>query len=419
MSSPQSCARRFGALAIAVAVTVAVGSTVAAGPAGAGRATPAAGPAAQIRNAGGSTAIADSYLVVLRAGTAARAAVDRAAADLTGRYGGTIGYRYTSAVRGFSVAATATQARRIAADPAVAFVEQDHRVALDDTQLNPPNWGLDRIDQRELPLDTSYTYPSGGGTGVRGYVVDTGIRLSHQDFDGRAVTGVDLVDGGAADDCNGHGTHVAGTLGGTTLGVAKRATLVAVRVFDCIGAGNVSRVVAAVDWITANAVKPAVVVMSLGYVAGTGDPSGALESAVSSSIGTGITYAVSAGNDNGDACTKVPARVAAAITVAASEKDDGTWPSSNEGPCVDLFAPGENIASAGHESDTQVWGRSGTSMAAPHVAGAAALVLAAHPTWSPAQVRDRIVGQATPDTLDWVGPDTANLLLYVGPGLTG
>ncbi|WP_428966784.1 S8 family peptidase [Micromonospora fluostatini] len=410
MRLAQSRLRRIGAFAVACTVVV----VAASGPASAG-AAPAEGTPA-IRNAGGTTAIADSFLVVLRDDTADRTDVARTAERLTGRYGGTVGHHYSAAVRGFSIRTSAAVARKLAADPAVAFVEQDHVVRLDGTQTSPP-WGLDRIDQADLPLDASYTYPTNAGAGVHAYVVDTGIRLTHQDFGGRAVSGVDLVDGGTADDCQGHGTHVAGTVGGTTFGVAKQTTLVAVRVFDCIGAGALSLVVAAVDWITANAVQPAVVVMSLGYFVADSDPSGTLQSAITTSIGTGISYAVSAGNNNDDACVKTPALIPAVITVAASQADDGTWPSTNEGSCVDLFAPGLNVLSAGHQSDTQQVYRSGTSMAAPHVAGAAALVLAAHPTWTPAQVATRIVGTATPNTLNWVTPGTVNLLLHVGPAL--
>jgi subtilisin family serine protease len=420
MRPARTVLRRFATLATAVTVLVAsTGSTASAAPgtgaAGSERDTgAAAAPATRLRLAPADAAIPDSYLVVLRDTGLARADVGRTATALTARYGGTVGHRYTAALRGFSVRASAAAARRIAADPAVELVEQNRTVQLDDTQLNPPSWGLDRIDQLDTPLDNSYTYPGSAGDGVHIYIVDTGIRLTHQDFGGRAVNGIDLVDGGTADDCHGHGSHVAGTAGGTSYGVAKLSTLVAVRVFDCIGAGGLDRVVAAVDWITANAVHPAVANLSLGYQVSS-DPAGTLETAVNNSIASGITYALSAGNDNGDACAKTPSRTPAAITVAASQSNDGTWPSSNEGPCVDLFAPGLNVVSAGHSSDThQVW-RSGTSMAAPHVAGAAALLLSADPSLTPQQVRDEIVAEATPDTLNWVTSDTVNLLLHVGP----
>nr|MDT0660527.1 S8 family serine peptidase [Micromonospora sp. DSM 115978] len=403
--------RRFSTLATVTTMLVATIGTAAT--ATTSRADTDVTPA-RFRSASADTAIADSYLVLLRDSGLSRADVGRTAAALTGRHGGTVGHRFTAAVRGFSVRASAAVARRIATDPAVELVEQNRLVHLDDTQPNPPSWGLDRIDQLDTPLDNAYTYPASAGDGVHIYIVDTGIRLTHQDFGGRAVNGIDLVDGGTADDCHGHGSHVAGTAGGTAYGVAKQSTLVAVRVFDCIGAGPLDRVVAAVDWITANAVHPAVANLSLGYQVSS-DPPGLLETAVNNSIGTGITYALSAGNDNGDACAKTPSRTPAAITVAASQRDDGTWPSSNEGPCVDLFAPGLNVVSAGHSTDThEVW-RSGTSMAAPHVAGAAALILGEDPSRTPQQVRDEIVAGATPNTLNWVTPDTVNLLLHVGP----
>lgn len=394
------------------AVVAAAAAMVVLTAASASAATPEPSTA-PIRGVGGPTAIQDSYIVVLKDATAGRAAVERTATSLVGAYGGIVEHRYSSALRGFSLRAGKAAASRLAADPAVAFVEQNHVVELDDTQSNPPSWGLDRVDQRTLPLSASYTYPTTAGSGVRAYVVDSGFRFTHRDFAGRAVSGVDLVDGGQADDCHGHGSHVGGTLGGTTFGVAKKVTLVAVRVFDCGGFGDVARAAAAVDWITANAVRPAVVNLSLGYPVGA-DGGGVLDTAVSRSIGTGITYALSAGNDRIDACAKSPSRVSTAITVAGSQRDDGTWPSSNHGACVDLFAPALNIVSAGINTDTEAWNRSGTSMAAPHVAGAAALILQAHPTWTPAQVQSEILRQATPNVLRWVTEGTPNLLLYTG-----
>jgi len=381
--------------------------------------TPIAEPG-EILGADTSHAVPGSYIVVLREpdGMNRNAAeINRAAAELTRRYGGEVTHHYTTALAGFAVRATAEQARRLAADPAVAYVEQDQVIRVDGTQIDPPSWGLDRVDQVDLPLDDSYTYPDSSGAGVHVYIVDTGIRLTHHDFGGRAISGIDLVDGEAADDCNGHGTHVAGTVGGTEYGIAKQVTLVAVRVFDCMGTGDLSVVLAAVDWITANAVHPAVVNMSLGYNVPDRDPEGSLQAAVTASIATGITYVVSAGNLNGDACDRTPARTPEAITVAASQANDGSWPSSNQGPCVDLFAPGASILSAGHMDDTEVRSRSGTSMAAPHVAGVAALLLAENQTWDPQQVRDAIVADAVPDTLTWIDPNTVNLLLRVPPPL--
>ncbi|MEJ3749433.1 S8 family peptidase [Actinomycetes bacterium KLBMP 9797] len=366
---------------------------------------------AAIHNAGGPTAIPGNYLVVLKEGGTATAA------RLTARYGGTVGHRYTAALHGFSVRTSEAAARRLAADPAVAFVEQDHRVrAADATQLNPPSWGLDRVDQRNRPLDSSYTYPSSAGAGVRAYVIDSGLRITHQDVVGRATHGIDVIDGGAADDCYGHGTHVAGTLGGTAYGVAKSVSLVGVRVFDCQGFGSMSTTVAAIDWVTANAVKPAVANMSLGYLRAN-DTADTVGTATRGLIASGVAVVASAGNDAGDACTKTPAYVPAALTVGYTwNTDDSAAYRSNEGSCVDLFAPGQNIVSLHHTADNATNVRDGTSMAAPHVAGAAALLLGANPTWTPAQVHSAIVANATTGVVTELDdPATPNRFLYVPP----
>jgi hypothetical protein len=304
---------------------------------------------------------------------------------------------------------SAQQARRLATHPDVAYVQQNQKVRLNATQPNPPSWGLDRIDQRNLPLDNSYTYPT-LASDVHAYVIDTGIRLTHTDFGGRAVGGVDEVTmGGTADDCNGHGTHVAGTIGGASYGVAKGVTLVAVRVLDCAGSGTTAGVVAGVDWVTANAIKPAVANMSLG-----GPPDPTLDSAVANSIASGVTYGVAAGNSNSDACGQSPGRVSTAITVAATDNNDNRASFSSFGPCVRVFAPGVNITSAWNTNDTATNTISGTSMATPHVVGAAALILAANPNWTPDQVRSKIVGNATPDKVVGPGSGSPNLLLYTG-----
>jgi subtilisin family serine protease len=308
---------------------------------------------------------------------------------------------------------TARQARRMAADPAVAYVQPNvvHRAS--DTQANPPSYGLDRIDQRNRPLSASYTY-STTASGVHAYIIDTGSRTGHQDFGGRAFSGFDAVDGGPADDCNGHGTHVAGTVGGTAHGVAKGVQLVAVRVLNCQGSGTTAQVVAGIDWVTANAAKPAVANMSLGGGADT-----ALDNAVRASIGSGVSYAIAAGNGLFglfplDACTQSPARVAEAVTVSATDSSDRKPSWANRGTCVDVFAPGISITSSWSTSDTATNTISGTSMATPHVAGAAALYLATHPAATPAQVSSAITGNATAGVVVSPGSGSPNRLLYTG-----
>jgi subtilisin family serine protease len=406
MTLPFVSRRRFAALGLA---TVAV--TVAAAMAGApASAAPAEG---QIRSAGGATAVAGSYIVVFKDTEVARTEVGKTARDLAAQHGGSVARTYGAALRGFEAKVSAKAAARIAADPAVAYVEQTHAVHIQDTQTNPPSWGLDRIDQRNLPLNSSYTYPS-TATNVHAYIIDTGIRFSHNDLGGRATSGFDAVDGGTADDCNGHGTHVSGTVGGTSYGVAKGVALVGVRVLDCGGNGTTAGVVAGVDWVTANAVKPAVANMSLG-----GGADSTLDTAVRNSIASGVTYGIAAGNGNvlgvrQNACNYSPARVTEGITVGATQNTDGAASFSNYGTCVDMLAPGVNITSAWYSSNTATNTISGTSMATPHVVGAAALVLAAHPSWTPQQVRDELVNTATSGVVTNVGTGTPNLLLFVG-----
>ena len=346
----------------------------------------AAEPIGTIRAAGGATAVPDSYIVVLKDSAVARDRVGDTAKRLSGRHGGAVARTYGAALRGFEVKVSASAAARIAADPAVAYVEQNHTVSISGTQTNPPSWGLDRIDQRNLPLDSSYTYPN-TASNVHAYIIDTGIRFTHNDFGGRATSGYDAVDGGSADDCNGHGTHVAGTVGGSTYGVAKAVQLVAVRVLNCSGSGTNAGVIGGVDWVTANAIKPAVANMSLGGGANT-----ALDNAVRNSIASGVTYGLAAGNDSGaNACNTSPARTTEAITVGATTNTDARSSFSNFGTCLDIFAPGSSITSAWYTSNTATNTISGTSMATPHVVGAAALVASANPGWTPAQVRDYLV----------------------------
>lgn len=344
--------------------------------------------------------------------------VDQAVDFVLGQVGGgLVTHRYRHALTGFSVQLPAQVIPLLRALPLVKHVEQDQVVSLGATQVSPI-WGLDRIDQRNLPLDSAYTYRDSAGQGTHVYVVDTGIRTSHSEFGGRVGTGRNFApnsgslffastDPANTADCNGHGTHVAGTVAGTQYGVAKRTTVYPVRVLGCNGSGSNSGVIAGVDWITANHRKPAVANLSLG-----GGDSTSLDNAVRQAVAAGVTFVVAAGNDNRDACSGSPNRVAEALTVAASDNQDRRSSFSNHGPCVDLFAPGSGILSAYHNSDTNTATLSGTSMAAPHVAGAAALFLSANPAATPDQVASALLTQATPNVLSNV-TGAPNRLLYV------
>ncbi|MEA2460794.1 MAG: hypothetical protein QOH90_971 [Actinomycetota bacterium] len=333
--------------------------------------------------------------------------------------GASVKHVFKSVLKGYSAEMSDAAAARIASDPRVDYVEADQAMHAVATQSNP-TWGLDRIDQRNLPLNASYTYDT-TGAGVTAYIIDTGIRFTHSEFGGRASSGVDEVDGGAADDCNGHGTHVAGTVGGATYGVAKSVNLVAVRVLDCSGSGFTSGVIAGIDWVTVNhqAGAPAVANMSLG-----GGASASLDSAIQNSINDGVTYAVAAGNgDNAgrplDACGGSPARVGAALTVGATDRTDTKASWSNYGTCVDLFAPGVSITSSWLTSDTSTNTISGTSMATPHVAGAAALYLESHTAATPADVATALKTNATSGLVKSAGTGSPNLLLYIGTASGG
>jgi len=396
--------RRGARLALTAGLAAVAAVTGVAGTAFAG--TPEALPLGAVR-AAATGGIAGSYIVVLKPASAEAANVPAGSRSLARRYGGRVLADYSAAVRGFQANLTALQARRLAAHPAVDFVEQDATVRLADTQTGPV-WGLDRIDQTSLPLSKTYTYRSAAG--VTAYVLDTGVRIGHKDFGGRASHGRDFIDNDAtAQDCNGHGTHVAGTIGGRTYGVAKDVKIVGVRVLDCRGSGSYSAIIAGVDWVTRNAVKPAVANMSIG-----GPASSALNSAVAKSIAAGITYAVAAGNENRNACASSPASAPNAITVGATDSSDTRASFSNYGSCLDVFAPGVKITSTGASSDTATTMMSGTSMASPHVAGAAALVASAHPDWSPAQITAALVARASKDKVRSPGSGSVDELLNTG-----
>ncbi|MFJ1704826.1 S8 family serine peptidase [Kitasatospora sp. NPDC088346] len=338
-----------------------------------------------------------------------RSAVAATAARLAGAHGGAVRTVFDTALHGYAAEMTPAQARLVAADPAVSYVEQDGVQRHSSTQPSPPSWGLDRIDQRDLPLDRSYTY-SGTASNVTVYLVDSGLRTTHSQFQGRASIGVDLVgDGRDGGDCVGHGTHVAGTVGGKDYGVAKGVKLVSVRVTPCNDSIPTSSIISAADWITRNAVKPAVVNMSI-----NGGVSASEDKAIKRSIASGVTWVVSSGNGNADACKNSPGDVAEAIVVNNATSGDVRRSDSNYGSCTDLFAPGTGIPSAWNSGDEDTHVLTGTSMAAPHVAGAAALYLSAHPQATPAEVQSALVNAATPGRIGSAGRGSPNRLLYVG-----
>ncbi|MFJ5208046.1 S8 family peptidase [Streptomyces nigra] len=405
MRTPQRTTRRRLALLSTAATAVLTAGLVTALPA-------AAAPEGRVQYAGAANAVADSYIVTLKADQARSGS--KSARALVERYGAGIERTYRKALNGYEVEASEAEAKRLAADPAVASVVQNRTFHVEGTQPSPPSWGLDRIDQKNLPLNSSYTYPDSAGQGVTAYVIDTGVRITHSDFGGRASYGYDAIDNdNTAQDGHGHGTHVAGTVAGSSYGVAKKAKIVGVRVLNNSGSGTTAQVVAGIDWVAQNAVKPAVANMSLG-----GGADSALDTAVRNAIASGVTFAVAAGNESTDASTRSPARVAEAITVGATTSTDARASYSNYGSALDLFAPGSSITSAWNSGDSATNTISGTSMATPHVAGAAALYLADNPTATPAQVASALTAAATSGVVTSPGTGSPNRLLYVGGGTT-
>ncbi|MBL0176375.1 MAG: S8 family serine peptidase [Ignavibacteria bacterium] len=315
-------------------------------------------------------------------------------------------FRYRFALKGFAATIPPQALEGIKRNPNVDFIEPDGIATINGSQTNPPSWGLDRVDQTALPLNQVYNYPN-DGTDVDVYIIDTGIRADHQEYNGRVSSGWDFIDNdNNTADCQGHGTHVAGTVGGVTTGIAKNVHLIGVRVLNCSGSGTWSQVIAGIDWVTANHNGPSVANMSLG-----GGYSASVNQAVATSVASGVVYAVAAGNNGAVACNYSPASAPTALTVGATGSNDARASFSNYGSCVDLFAPGVGITSSTMTGTNTYASWNGTSMATPHVAGVAAIYLSANPTATPAQVMSALIGNATSGVLSGIGTGSPNLLL--------
>lgn len=358
-----------------------------------------------------SNPIPNRYIVVLDdtvvGENAAMPQVESFGEYLSNAYGGEVKETFSSALRGFVIEMTAKQAEEMNLDPHVRSIEEDGVISVSTNQVNAP-WHLDRVDQRALPMNSAYSYTT-TGAGVHIYILDTGIRYTHADFGGRANAVYDNIgDGQNGNDCNGHGTHVAGIAGSSTYGVAKNSLIHSVRVIPCNGYGQISNLLSGVNWVTANRVLPAVANISL--TAGGSSP--ALETGISNSIAAGVTYTIASGNQALDACGYTPARVPNALTIGATSDTDSRAPYSNYGSCVDLFAPGHSITSLSFANDTDTRTLSGTSMAAPVIAGAVALYLSGNPTANPSTVANTIRASATSGIVTNIDTSSPNLLLY-------
>lgn len=401
--------RRLTLAGVGVASAIALTATSGIAMAGDAQSAP---PQGTILGADSRSAIDGQYIVALRGDASdspgVRGEVRGEATELATSFGAKVDTVYAAAFRGFAMTATESQAKKLAAHPDVLHVEADGVAKAVGEQPNPPSWGLDRVDGT---MDDTFTY-QGDASGVTAYVLDTGVDMTHPDFEGRATSGYDFIDDDAdASDCNGHGTHVAGTVAGAEHGVAKGADIVSVRVLDCDSQGSWSQIIAGIDWVAENAEGPAIGNMSL-----LGEATESVDLAVENAIASGTQFAIAAGNEAQDACDFSPGRVEGAVTLGSTDLDDGQSQFSNYGSCLDLYAPGRDIISAQNGGGTTAM--SGTSMATPHAAGGAALYLAANPDATPKDVRQALVGNADSDVVSNPGQGSPNLMLNIS-GLGG
>ncbi|WP_434940535.1 S8 family serine peptidase [Shewanella sp. HL-SH8] len=376
--------------------------------------------AAELLLVDSSKAIKDNYIVVFNTPSVLNLQDVSALADFSTQQANILATNYDisvvknfgSALNGVLINANAKQIAELQNDPKIKYIEQDQMMSISpvieaNSNQGNPTWGLDRIDQRDLPLDNNYHYDF-DGSGVTAYVVDTGVLTSHNEFGGRASSGYDFIDNDFdATDCNGHGTHVAGTIGGSSYGVAKNVNIVGVRVLNCSGSGSNSGVIAGINWVKNNASGPSVANMSLG-----GGASQATDDAVNAAVAAGISFVVAAGNDNSNACNYSPARAANAVTVGSTTSSDSRSSFSNYGTCLDIYAPGSSITSAWYTSNSATNTISGTSMAAPHVAGVAAVYLNQTPTMTPAQVTSLLTTRGSGGKVSDAKTGSPNTLLF-------